>query len=372
MLNFNRKTNSKRMQEFNIVQVKSRFSSVFKIFRIIGASKKIAILTARMLKNPFVIAVVLSAIFVFSFAKMAKAQDPAFTQYYANPLYLNPALAGTKQCPRFILNYRNQWPALSGNFVTMSASYDQYVDAISGGLGFYILNDNAGRGTLNTFRVHGIYSYQLTLSETFSMVVGFEGAYFQRSLDWDRLTFGDQIDPVHGFIYESKDTPRGGKVDNVDFSSGLVVFSETFYAGIAVHHLFEPNESLIVAEAPLERKYTFHAGATIPINKDVRGDSETSISPNFLYQRQFGIDQYNLGVYVKRGPLIGGVWYRFKDSFIALIGVETDRFRIGYSYDLTTSSLSAKTAGSHEISFAINFNCRPQTKSFRAINCPQF
>ncbi len=346
--------------------------NLFKNFCIIGASKKTAILPAYMLKNSLVMAVVFTATCLFSFVKQSAAQDPAFTQFYANPLYLNPALAGTQKCPRVVLNFRNQWPALSGNFVTSSASYDQYVDAISGGLGFYVLNDNAGRGTLNSFNINGIYSYQLALSKKFSMVVGFQGTYFQRSLDWGALTFGDQIDPRRGFIYETKDTPRGGVVDNVDFSSGLVVFSENLYAGLAVHHLFEPNESLIVAESPLERKYTFHAGATIPLARDVRGESDISISPNFIYQRQYDFEQINVGVYVKRGPLIGGLWYRFEDSFIVLLGVETDRFKVGYSYDLTTSELVGQTAGSHEISFAFNFNCRPQKKKFRAINCPQF
>lgn len=316
--------------------------------------------------------IVVSTICGFSFVQKAVAQDPAFSQFYANPLYLNPALAGTQKCPRVTLNYRNQWPALSGNFVTTSASYDQYVDAISGGLGFYVMNDNAGRGTLNSFNINGIYSYQFTISKQFQAVVGFQGTYFQRSLDWSKLTFGDQIDPRRGFIYETQDTPRGGTVDNVDFSTGAVIFSETFYAGVAVHHLFEPNESLIVAEAPLERKYTVHAGANFPINKDVKGESDTYISPNILYQRQFDFEQINLGLYIKKGPLIGGVWYRFEDSFIALLGVETDRFKVGYSYDLTTSRLTTQTAGSHEISFAFNFNCRPVKKKFRAIQCPAF
>jgi len=325
-----------------------------------------------MVNRYIILAVVISTICGLSFVQKAVAQDPAFSQFYANPLYLNPALAGTQKCPRLTLNHRNQWPALSGNFVTTSASYDQYVDAISGGLGFFVLNDNAGRGTLNSFSVNGIYSYQFTISKQFQMVVGFQGTYFQRSLDWSRLTFGDQIDPRRGFIYETQDTPRGGTVDNVDFSTGAVLFSETFYMGVAVHHLFEPNESLIVAEAPLERKYTVHAGANFPINKDVKGNSDTYISPNVLYQRQFDFEQINIGLYVKKGPLIGGVWYRFEDSFIALLGVETDRFKVGYSYDLTTSQLTTQTAGSHEISFAFTFNCRPQKKKFRAISCPAF
>ena len=46
------------------------------------------------------------------------AQDPQFSQFYANPVYLNPAFAGTARCPRVVLNYRNQWPGIPGNFVT--------------------------------------------------------------------------------------------------------------------------------------------------------------------------------------------------------------------------------------------------------------
>src|SRR5262245_45456451 len=78
------------------------------------------------------------------------AQDPQFTQFYANPLYLNPAFAGAARRPRVALNYRNQWPALTGTFVTTSVSYDQHVEGIQGGLGFLVTSDQAGKGTLNT------------------------------------------------------------------------------------------------------------------------------------------------------------------------------------------------------------------------------
>ena len=53
------------------------------------------------------------------------AQDPIFTQFYSNPIYLNPAFAGSRVCPRFALNYRNEWPNISGNFITTAAAYDQ-------------------------------------------------------------------------------------------------------------------------------------------------------------------------------------------------------------------------------------------------------
>ena len=81
-------------------------------------------------------------IVLVGWSDFAHAQDPQFTQFYANPIYLNPAFAGTARCPRLIMNYRNEWPALSGTFVTYSVSYDQHIDGLQGGMGLVILQDH--------------------------------------------------------------------------------------------------------------------------------------------------------------------------------------------------------------------------------------
>jgi type IX secretion system PorP/SprF family membrane protein len=307
----------------------------------------------------------------FCWQKEGRAQDPQFSQFYANPLYLNPAFAGSARCPRAVMNYRNQWPALTGTFVTYSASYDQHIQAISGGLGLLVTNDVAGKGTLNTTRISGIYSYQRPLSKTWSLKAGFEVTYFQKSLDWNKLTFGDQIDPRRGFIYTTNDIPRGGQVSNIDFSSGLLIFSERYYFGAAAHHLTQPNESLILGVSRLPRRFTFHGGAVFPVDGK-RKDSEVSLSPNILYQMQGDFQQLNLGVYVNKKPFVAGVWYRWQDALIVMLGVQTSSFKFGYSYDLTLNKLGIGTGGSHEISFAAQFNCKPPKKKFRVINCPSF
>ncbi|MFN8699194.1 MAG: type IX secretion system membrane protein PorP/SprF [Flavobacteriales bacterium] len=309
---------------------------------------------------------------------MARAQDPEFTQFYANPLYLNPAFAGTARCPRLVMNYRNQWPSLSGTFITTSASYDQHVEAIQGGLGIMVLNDRAAQNTLNTTTLSGIYSYQQPISRKFSLKAGFQATYFQKSLDWSKLTFGDMIDPRKGFIYATNDVPRGGRISNVDFSAGILGFSDKIYGGFAVHHLNEPNESLIVGTSRLPMKYTAHAGAVIPIQKKSR-DNDASLSPNVLYRRQGEFQQLNLGMYINKGPIVAGVWFRgllfgerYRDSFITTIGIQTDVIRVGYSYDVTISELTPSTGGSHEVSLAITFDCRPKKPKFRTIACPSF
>lgn len=310
----------------------------------------------------------LTILFSLGFHETAKAQDPEFTQFYANPLYLNPAFAGTARCPRIVMNYRNQWPGISGTFVTYSASYDQHVDNLSGGIGFLFTNDRAGQATLNTTNFSAIYSYQLNITREFSMKMGFQGTYAQKSVDWDKLNFGDMIDPRHGFVYNTNEVPGVTSKSNVDFSAGMLGFSKRYFFGGAVHHITQPDEGFL-GPSILPRKITAHAGAVIPL--DGR-NGESSLSPNVLFQKQQDFQQLNLGLYLTKGPIVGGLWYRNQDSFILLLGFQQDLFKFGYSYDVTVSKLSNATAGSHELSFAMQFECKPKKRKFRTVSCPSF
>ena len=302
----------------------------------------------------------------------SRAQDPEFTQFYANPLYLNPAFTGSHLCPRIALNYRNQWPALSGTFVTTSASYDQHVRSLHGGLGLLVTSDQAGKGTLKTNRVSGMYALQLQITRGFSLRFGAEATYFQRSLDWNKLTFGDMIDPRRGFVYQTGDVPRFGSVSGIDFSAGILGFSKNFFVGVAAHHLNTPDESVIKSgESPIPMKLTGHIGAIIPLQSGPYTNG-ASISPNVLFRQQAGFQQLNMGLYITKGVLTGGVWYRNRDAFIVSLGLKTDVFQFGYSYDVTVSKLGTNTAGSHEVSLMLNFKCHPKTPKFRTISCPSF
>ena len=305
-------------------------------------------------------------------AKTSFGQDPEFTQFYSNPLYLNPAFAGSKVCPRVAINHRNQWANLSGSFVTTSASYDQMVPSISGGLGLLVMTDNAAK-TMKTTRVSGMYSYNQAVTRKFSVNLGVEASFFQKSIDWDKLTFGDMIDDRRGFVYPTNDIRRDAPKSGVDFSAGAIGYTENFFFGFAAHHLTEPEETLINGGSKLPMKLTGHAGAIIPIGSGGKyTTSDASVSPNILFRQQGTFTQLNMGVYIKKGPLTGGIWYRNQDAFIASLGIETDFFKIGYSYDVTVSKLSLASGGSHELSLGINFSCKPKKPKFRTISCPSF
>lgn len=301
------------------------------------------------------------------------AQDPTFTQFYANPLYLNPAFAGSHGCPRFALNYRNEWPSLSGNYVTYSASYDQYFKNISGGIGVLATHDQQGQGTINTSMLGLIYSYHLKVNRKFSMLFGARAAWYQKFLDWDKLTFGDMIDRRRGFIYQTGDVPRGGSRGFFDASAGVVGFNKHFFFGFAAHHLNMPNESMIVGDSPLPMRFTGHAGAEIQLGSGSKYSNGTSIMPNIIYQYQNGFQELNIGTYVKYGSFNAGAWFRTRDAFILAIGINTGKFKLGYSYDVTVSKLNnGVSGGSHEISMGLNLSCKKKPVTFRTISCPSF
>ncbi len=312
----------------------------------------------------------LSFLIALSFGGGLFAQDPEFTQFYANPLYLNPAFAGTARCPRICLNYRNQWPALNKTYITYSASYDQHIDALAGGVGVLVVSDRAGDATLNTTDASLMYSYQLHVTREFTLKFALQGTYHQKSLDWTKLTFGDMIDRRRGFVWNTNETPPVNgiqRVSAVDLSAGVLGYSKRYFFGFAAHHVNEPNEGFLTT-SKLPMKITGHAGAMIPLAKG----NETFISPNILYQRQQDFQQLNLGLYFVKGAIVGGLWYRNQDAFIVLLGVQEGNIKCGYSYDVTVSKLSNATAGSHEISFQLQFECRPKKKKFRTVSCPSF
>ena len=321
-------------------------------------------------KSLFVIAVFMLA------SNTGYAQDPAFSQFYANPLYLNPAFAGSNECPRANINYRDQWPGIGRTYITSSASWDQHIQAIGGGLGVLVHHDRAGAGSINVSQFSLIYSYHLKLNNKFAMKAGIETSFRQIDINWNELTFGDQIHPQYGFIYDTSEDIYNylESIGYPDFSAGLLGYSEKLFFGFAIHHLTTPNEGFI-SESQLPRKITAHIGGKFPLNK--YKNKITTVSPNFLYQKQQEFQQFNYGVYLNRGPVVGGLWARNSlnnfDAIILMLGLIQDSFKFGYSYDITVSNLNnSNTLGAHELTFTLFMPCKSRTKSFNTISCPQF
>lgn len=315
----------------------------------------------------------LSIIISCTFCMAGNAQDLIFSQFYNSPMHVSPAFAGTVNYPLFTANYRLQYPSLNNVYETYSVTYDQFFKKLNSGLGFIAVSDDQGDGTLKTTKLSGIYSYKVLFNNDWQLKFGLEAAYVQTSLDWDKLIFFDQIDPLRG-PFDGMGVPfpsaevRPDNLTNsyLDVSMGMLLYNPMFYAGFSMDHVNGPYPGFTKSASDADSEslnvlFSLHGGMQIVLEEDNKGKASTFISPNIIFAHQSGFNQINVGAYMQVRQLFGGAWMRHTlknvDSFIFSFGVNLDYIKIGYSFDLTSSELGLRTGGgSHEVGLSIGLS----------------
>lgn len=322
---------------------------------------------------------------LFVILQRGHTQDPQFSQFYANSLYLAPSFAGLTDGSRVGLNYRNQWPQIPGKFVTYTFSYDHFFDAFNSGAGILIMRDQAGSGNLATTSAGFQYSYDFPINQTWHARPGVYFYYTERSVDFYKLIFSDQIRPG-GNLPTSIENPTLGRVGSIDFATSAMVYSPNYWIGFSIDHLLKPNQSLYdwveddfkTAIVPI--KLSLFGGTKIIHPGRLLRPLAESLQFAFLYKRQGDFTQLDLGMYWYKNPLVIGAWYRGvpglsnggRDAAVFLVGYKIDQFNIGYSYDFSVSRLITSTGGAHEISITYSWKSIRVPKKPRMVPCPDF
>ncbi|MDP1727648.1 MAG: PorP/SprF family type IX secretion system membrane protein [Bacteroidota bacterium] len=322
--------------------------------------------------------------YVLLYSAIVSAQEPQLSQFYASPVFTNPAFAGSERKLRIVGSVRNQYTALKNSFKTSVFSIDGYSQKFNGGLGLLACFDVAGDGLLRTINLSGIYSYNMSVNRDWSVNASLQGSIIQRSYDATKLRFGDQLNEFAGYTGlpsgDLKNMNVQGRVFS-NFSSGFLAYSDNFYGGIAVHNLFEPNQSLMDnnynnSQVLLRRRYTVHSGLNLYLSRSRYKIDKMILSPNILFMQQQSFYQVNLGMYFKNKALTIGSWLRQtsrnSDAIIILVGLKLPAFRVGYSYDATISKSRTSMGGSHELSMAFQIKINTKTPIHRSkyIKCP--
>ena len=328
----------------------------------------------------YIVLVCLVSINFFS----VSGQDPHFSQFYANALYLAPSFAGAIQENRISVNYRNQWPAIPGVFHTYTFSYDRYLPNFNSGIGVLATYDVAGSGDLSASTIGLLYSYDIKLNQEWHVRPGINFKFVYLGLNYGKLIWNHMI--TAGGTTPSVTPPPFESVADVDFATSALVYNDRIWAGFTLDHLLAPRQSFYGDwDTKVPVKFSLFGGYQIArsgrLIRNSKYDEVLSIAGNFEYQDRFF--QSNIGLYYYRDPLIFGLWYRgvplvtsqAGDAVIALIGIKTKDLHIGYSYDFTISNLIASTGGAHEISLVYEFitsSIGANRRRFHAVPCPEF
>jgi len=315
--------------------------------------------------------------------KYVSGQDPQFTQFYAAPLYLSPSFAGSSGLTRLIMNFRDQWPKLPGDYVTFSLSLDHYLEKYNSGIGLLILRDQTAGGIFNTSNIGLNYNYNFNITRNWKLSPGIQVYYYLKNIDYNKLIFSDQIsrDLISPTSIELERLLTIKPVRHLDVTTSLLAYSDNMWAGFTLDHMLSMNRSLKEEGVYLPLRLSVFGGAKYFISGRRRDRNEKSVSGAFNLMLQDKYKYLDLGTYYTLSSMQFGLWYRGIPVFASnpnagaltfQFGYKTDRFAIGYSYDYTVSTLMTKTGGAHEVSVAFKLQVAERKRKMRMVPCPTF
>ena len=345
----------------------------------------------------------LSTLLMGSLSFSGLAQDVHFTQYFASPLTLNPAQTGLIASDwRASANVRNQWYSVSDNnpgYVSGTVAFDMPLlrgklpegDAM--GIGVMGLYDKSGTGGLQntTLALSLAYHKSFGFDKQHTISLGVQGYLVQKSINFDKLVFGDQFDPGNpaGYLPTTLESFPNSDLTYPDFNTGLLYSGRlndrsTLYAGLSYYHLTRPEEKFLGTgnneNVKINSRYTAYLGGSLTLNENVVSYLST------MYEQQGPAWEYLIGGALgfvmnpghaddaKNTVFYLGAWYRYADAVTPYIGFEWSRMSIGISYDVTLSNASAMTdnQGAFEISLIFNgFINKTQHRKYN-FACPRF
>ena len=328
--------------------------------------------------------------FIFCFLILlaeAHAQDPHFSQFFASPLTLNPALTGKFDGNlRVAGNYRNQWPTINRAFTTSTVSVDVPImrnhisPTDTWGVGIMGYSDQSANSALkfNYLSVSTAFHKGLDEDGYHQIGAGFQGTYTNMMLDVSNLKFEDQLTPF-GFTGNTSEVFNNSTLKNnyFDLNAGILYTGSTtdknnFYAGVSMYHITRPKQQFTGTFFLLNPRTTFHAGGYFPVG------SVATLHLSSLYSTQGQASEAVLGGALqlpvtegeKTTSIYFGSWLRVNDALIPYIGLEFSDFRLGATYDVNTSSL--KTASQSRGGIEISLIYIKKSPGSRGLACPKY
>jgi Bacteroidetes-specific putative membrane protein len=272
-------------------------------------------------------------------------QDPIYSNYMYNMMSVNPAFTGTNESYNITAGYRKQWVGIEGAPQTFFVSFDMPANNDWLGLGLNFYHDLIGvQTTSGLLMSYAFRTHVFNDDDLFS--IGIQAGVKNFRANYDRV---DLIQPYDPSFY--------GNVVNVFMpTAGAGLYYHTgdqkFYVSFSMPDMISGsvrNKSVIIQNAlssKLVSHYFLNAGYNLELNDDIR------LKPSICLKAVAGAPiqaDFNTNVWFNDVFSVG-LSYRTGDAVIGLLGLQiSPQIGIGYSYDKTFSSLTALSAGSHEI-----------------------
>jgi type IX secretion system PorP/SprF family membrane protein len=258
------------------------------------------------------------------------------------------------------------------------------------GIGVLGLFDRSGKGGLQNTSVGLSVAYHKAFGheKQHTLSLGLQGVLVQKNIDFSQLAFEDQFDfSTGGTPYQTGENLGNADLTYPDFNLGLmysgrVSENSTMYAGFSYYHLTQPVETFLNSNHKIHARYTGYLGGSFDLNENM------VLYASGMFQSQASASEVLAGAavgfvlnpghdaeYAKNTILYLGGWYRYNDALAPYIGLEWSKMKLGITYDLNMSGLSAATRGNGGYEVSLIFNGCINKREFKPtynFACPKF
>ncbi len=272
-------------------------------------------------------------------------QDEQSSLYMQNPLYYNPAYAGSRQSISLVSLARFQWVGFDGAPMSQWFSVHSPVAGDRLGIGGHFVNDNIGSRNRTAGYLTLSANVQLN-KKRHRLALGVSGGADFMSFDFSNLNVTDPNDPYFGQRFTSTKPNLG---------AGIYYYGDRHFVGISSPRLIEAklDDANTLISTINQRHFFFTAGGIIPLNSVVQLRPSTMIkyTPNAPLTMDFNAS------FLFYEKWWFGAMYRFHES----VGVNAlfrikDKFQLGYGYDFAINQIRTYQQGTHEILLTYDFN----------------
>ena len=317
-------------------------------------------------------------------------QDIHFSQFFAAPQNLNPALTGLMDADyRIAANHKNQWRTIPVPYRTYSISADTklplHLKKDVFGAGILFNTDKAGDGGFATNQLALSLSFikKLNADSSAFLSIAVQPSFIAKSFDPNKLSFNNQFnDGSYNPALSSGENYSRTQFSYFDFNSGIQYQQKLrnkgkLSMGFCYAHLLQNKLSYFSDNSTISHfKYVFNALV------EIAAADNFNLIPSAMYQQQYNNQELIAGVHGKfildqsmrhyRAFWIGAL-LRKNDALIVNALLDYNQLRFGISYDINTSELRNASNGLGGVELSLVYAMRRLSKIEKnKIICPVF
>lgn len=310
-------------------------------------------------------------------------QDPMFTKYLFNPLYYNPAVAGSNDALSLTLLHRQQWLGIEGAPMTQSFTAHTPLRNEKVSLGFSGYLDQIG--ITRQIGLYGSFAYRFPITKKLKLSLGVQGGVLNWRSDYNDPSFNPSRVGDPNFVGQpSTWLPN--------FGAGMYLNSKKFFFGFSVPHLLNGDlrnyGNTVIGQAPAQqaRHYFMTTGVALPLNrtesivfrpvilwknvgmfmekqsvteKTIAAPNELDIDLSLIFNKRFWVGA------AYRTAVEGNSSNDSVDAWFSIL--MNSGLRIGAAYDYHLTALQGPGKATYELMLGYDFY-RVQSK----INTPRY